>query len=272
MKNQVIYSLVLISGLAGCSVSTVSAPQQTLGEKLELEKDLMSTIETYNTVYKNCKCLNSENIADQYCEMTRDDESDFICHQCGWGHESDFDWNDCDKSLRLQDIRYECFEKHSYQSGYKNKTDECILYRRKIKESPINFFDFLRFIPEGTKIKTEQAFMGLAKAYENGIAECNKRKEITTQERATCVDNVKDEIHKMAYDPKVKCTDLNILKTGYLISRIYTLCSCDSGTKKGYSVRPENVEKLKKEIQDYSETFLCDISDWEKEFVKYCKQ
>ena len=272
MKKLNLYKIFLVFAIAGCSNITNTTPKQTLGEKLESEKDLISTIETYNAVYKNCKCPISESFADEYCEMTRSREKSYICHQCRTAYqESDFDWKDCDTSLRIQNIKYKCFEKFGYQSGYKDKTDECILYRREVKESSINFFDFERFIPEGTKIKTEQGFKGLAKAYENGIYKCNQEKEITTQERANCFDNVKNEILKLAYDPKVKCTDLEILKTGYLTSRLSMLCSCDSKNKKGYTVSPENIDKLKQEIKNYSDSFLCDISDWEKEFVKYCK-
>ena len=111
-----------------------------------------------------------------------------------------------------QNVEYKCFEKAAYDPKHKDKTDECILHRREIKNSEISFFDFARFIPNNTKIKTEKNFKGVAKVYEYSMIDCKERREITQQEREKCFSNVKNDIHKMVYDTKIKCTDLNILK------------------------------------------------------------
>ena len=247
MKKNFIYNLFFAIIISGCSGVTNSEPQLSLGSQLESNKDIISTIETYNSVYKDCK--------------HPDYSPDWLGRKC-------------DTSLMKQNVEYKCFEKAAYDPKYKDKTDECILHRREIKNSEISFFDFARFIPNNTKIKTEKNFKGVAKVYEYSMIDCKERREITQQEREKCFSNVKNDIHKMVYDTKIKCTDLNILKIENegLMYRISVLCDCDSKSKNGYKIRLADIEALQKELKDYSESYLCDISNWEQEFIKYWKK
>ena len=63
-----------------------------------------------------------------------------------------------------------------------SKSDECIVYRRTMKESKINYFDYKRFLPEDTAIKTETDFLAMVNYYELRHL-CDRLEEKTTEER-----------------------------------------------------------------------------------------
>lgn len=92
------------------------------------------------------------------------------------------------KSLRRQDVNYKCLDKH-------NTKDECILYRRNNNiTSELNFFDFKRFLPSGSKIKTETDFKMALTYYETNTKACNEQNEKTTQEKQACRNKVVNDV------------------------------------------------------------------------------
>lgn len=60
--------------------------------------------------------------------------------------------------LLTQDIRFDCVYEHS-------TTDECILYRRKTRPSMLCYFNYLKYLPENSEIKSELDFLRLYSAY-----------------------------------------------------------------------------------------------------------
>ena len=96
---------------------------------------------------------------------------------------------DCWKeSLRRQDINYACLNEQ-------NTSDQCILYRRNNKiESEVYFFDFKRFLPSGSKIKTEADFKMALNYYETNTKACNKQSDKTSQEKQLCITKVVNDV------------------------------------------------------------------------------
>ena len=215
---------------AGC----VSEPQKIetpLGQTLENKKDLIATIEAYNNKYKGCRCLNSSIF-------------------CNGDNRS---WDKCDTSLRRTDVNYRCFE--TVGNGYvkyTDETDECILHRRDIKESPIQFFDFKRFIPEGTAIKTDQAFEKIADFYALGVYTCNNFDETTTDEKEQCKSKVKDLAIQISQNKVIKCNKMEVFKEEYK----QFIVDVRSMILLGQSA------SLKQSLLDYMQTHLCDLSDY----------
>ena len=221
---------------AGC-VLEPQEPKMPLGVKLETEKDLISAIEAYNNVYKGCKC-----------------PWDMIRGTCE-AREYTFKWDTCDESLRNPDIKYNCLEFDIGDNStmeYTDTSDECVLYRRKTSYSSIEFFDFARFIPEDTKIKTDERFKQLAEFYEKGINTCDTLDEITTTERAQCKDEVKDLTRQLAQNKKPKCNQMNVFKEEYrsFIARIK------------YMTLSNQPSASMKELITYTQSHLCDASDY----------
>jgi len=87
-------------------------------------------------------------------------------------------------------------------------SDECIVYRRTMKESKINYFDYKRFLPEDTAIKTETDFLAMVNYYELRYL-CDKLAEKTTEEKQQCKDLIENNTRMMA-TKKPKCKDLYV--------------------------------------------------------------
>ena len=95
---------------------------------------------------------------------------------------------------------------------YKDSSDECILARREAKENFVGYFNFQKYLPEGTVIKTDGDFANLyalyKAAYLHGFfspwgwqdddfvatyaeRDCYKNKEQTQMEKNTCEEEEK---------------------------------------------------------------------------------
>ena len=98
-------------------------------------------------------------------------------------------WNDF---LRRQDVNYTCLDKA-------NTSDTCILYRRNhTEESELNFFDFKRFLPSDSKIKTEADFKMALDYYDTNTKACDKLAEKTVQEKQDCRDRVYNDVREFS--------------------------------------------------------------------------
>lgn len=144
------------------------------------------------------------------------------------------------------------FEKHCLVSSYHcnpdsaieyvDNSDECILARRNAPESIINYFNFKKYFPEESKIKTEKEFadvFALFKvaylhqafpwgwqddAFVKTYAErsCYKTQEQTQAEKDQCVEEEKQFIRDLVLGNAVACSKKYPTKYGKLKKELKT--------------------------------------------------
>ena len=174
-----------------------------------------------------------------------------------------------------------------------SNSDECIVYRRTIKESKINYFDYKRFLPEDTAIKTEDDFLAMVNYYELRHL-CDKLAEKTTEEKQHCKDLIENNTRMMA-TKKPKCKDLYVtdvskdydellqrVASGYnwmidhdpyeyidvLIESGYTNKSILQSAYQPVLSKREALEESLQRLRVFADERLCDIGDWKSDLRK----
>lgn len=159
--KQYIIPVVLIS-LAGCATprdKILTAEKQT---------PILSTIEAYEDGYRQCASY-------------------------GW---------DCGefKSLAAKDVRFECLYRGSTS---KYASDSCILYRRNsgisADDSKVMFFNYSKYLPENSDIKTDDDFLDLVKKKDF------VDRDLHGCERVDCANYTKQECKDITAATKIKC-------------------------------------------------------------------
>lgn len=105
---------------------------------------------------------------------------------------------------------------------YEDNSDECILMRRPIKPSKISYFNYKKYIPESTGLKTEDDFINLYKMYwalkstesfisisllpKYAMRTCITRSELTTKEQEQCDQEKENFLKDMASGRAKKCS------------------------------------------------------------------
>ena len=113
------------------------------------------------------------------------------------------------ENLSIPGTRFDCIDG--------SNSDECIVYRRTMKESKINYFDYKRFLPEDTAIKTEDDFLAMVNYYSLRDL-CDKLEEKTTEEKQQCKDLIEKNTRTMAVK-KLKCKDLYVMSDDWAVSK-----------------------------------------------------
>ena len=111
---------------------------------------------------------------------------------------------------------------------YKDSSDECILARRKAKENFVGYFNFQKYLPEGSVIKTDGDFANLYALYkaaylhsffsiwgwedDNFVTtyaerDCYKNKEQTQMEKNNCEEEEKQFIRNIAFGKAETCSN-----------------------------------------------------------------
>lgn len=163
-------------------------------------------------------------------------------------------------------------------------SDECIVYRRTHTEDEV-IFDYKRFLPKNSPIKTDDDFKKWVKyfKYDN---ECKKNDKTTTTEYENCISNVQTNARLMAsqlVDCKVlyEQTYTEFLKeqgewyeeqlyfdpigTANLLASIgdyFTANIYANARKLSYS---EIVDRLQESIEDFGNKHLCSVKKWKSE-------
>ncbi|MBE6461393.1 MAG: hypothetical protein E7006_00935 [Alphaproteobacteria bacterium] len=172
-------------------------------------------------------------------------------------------------------------------------SDECIVYRRTMKESKINYFDYKRFLPEDTAIKTETDFLAMVNYYELRYL-CDKLAEKTTEEKQQCKDLIENNTRMMA-TKKPKCKDLYVtdvskdyeellqrVASGYnwmidhdpygyvdvLIESGYTNKSILQSAYQPVLSKREALEESLQRLRVFADEKFCDIGDWKSDLRK----
>lgn len=193
-KGKPVNKPILILGmfiLTGCATLSKEAVE---AQRLTQSPDLIEALRIYtgtNPTY--CK---------EYC-ATR-----------SWWCQTDCERDSKDAlAFKDQSINYECLDKSEYQIY---RTDECILYRRGVRTSQINYFDFGRFIPQDSHIKTEDDFVAVSNKFrslKSKLEACQSQKEKTTAEKNACQDALLGPIIRFSEHGIQPCKE--VLSTEY---------------------------------------------------------
>ena len=181
MKKIAIIATILL--VAGCVVKT----ELSVAQKLEQNPNLIKTLEIYT------------------CMPGAVNVHDYISNNCA---EQKQNWIE----FKEPGIKYNCLD----QNGHVYTTDECILYRREVRPSQIHYFDFGRFIPSDSQIKTEADFAMVAEKFssiKSKLQDCEKQKDRTTFEKQACKDALLEPIIRFSEHGKQPCK--TVAKTEY---------------------------------------------------------
>ena len=158
MNKKIITNTLCLSLLIGCVANTNTDTSIPIDEQVLQANSISYTLDIYDTRY--------------YLDI----ESRLLSEKV-------------DEKNSSIDIRaLDCFIRNS--SSY--NSDECILFRRNTEErqdSVVKFFDYKRFLPENSSIKTDDDFLCLVKKYKkykNKLEDCYKINEdnsLTSTER-----------------------------------------------------------------------------------------
>lgn len=169
--------------LCGCvSTETLKQEAEIFAINLETQKDPIETIKAYKEYEKAYQC--------------------YINNICKEGEKQRF-YSIQVKALAQPDFKLQCLQFKNYTQ---DESDECILYRREIGKSPISYFDFARFLPTNSPIKTDEDFEKLVQYYDKQ-EECNRTQGTTTQEKQTCKDTIENTVRQLA-SKKIHCKKL----------------------------------------------------------------
>ncbi len=108
-------------------------------------------------------------------------------------------------TLRLCNTLSEPGTKFSCITG--DSSDDCILWRRNTPDSDVGYFDYKRFLPNNSLIKTDDDFKKLVSYYNDNITQCNKMSDKTSEEKEACKETVANNTRTLAVS-KVHCSML----------------------------------------------------------------
>ncbi len=113
------------------------------------------------------------------------------------------------KVLSKENIEPICFFRIGGQ--FVDQTDECILQRRNNKGPTTTcWYDYKSFLSQGSKIKTDDEFVYLAKAagFFDKTNYCKKAPELTTKEKEECSIKQKSYITQLSKKTAPHCRDI----------------------------------------------------------------
>lgn len=112
-------------------------------------------------------------------------------------------------------VKMKCFVANMYTEDFLDQSDECILSRRNVGKSEVCWFNYKKYMPASSSIKTDEEFLRLAETVgfffnsEGKNQYCLNKKEITTTERAQCEKDVTNFINKIVDGKAPHCRDTN---------------------------------------------------------------
>lgn len=288
MKNLIAMTLILLC--TGCTtMKTYNERAELFSNALYAEKDPILVIEAYKNEY-HCPTPDDDTglqlaawtygfpfklgyeIVDEFMDFGTEE-----MYQC------------TKRNLLIEpNIKLECTKKSGYNEYFDN-SDECVLYRRspEYHESKVGYFDYKRFLPEKSPIKTDESFLKLVEKY-NHISDCEKQKETTTAEKEACREKIKNEIRLLA-TRTVKCSELKGKEyTEFLIGRgdwyeyaqnhdpydnINLLRAFGAYEAAAFAYNPvysqkEAQKEVQKSIEKYGAENLCSVENWKQDMKK----
>lgn len=173
-------------------------------KELSQKKDVLETLELYNSLFY----LNGKHI----CETDNERIGEGCLQSAGcFGRECE-QYPLCDLSSVSQEERLKIVQTFTQPNTkfYCHMTvnspdtiyrsDECILARRNTQPSAICNFNYKKYLPANTSIKTDEQFLELTKTYHEILKKkrCENNQTLTSSERNQCVQNSKVFILQLA--------------------------------------------------------------------------
>lgn len=227
---------------AGCSFLSSGQDGQLFVENLEKSQDPTSVIETYLDIKDGCK--------DYYANR------DIV--MIGNALKREYK-NQCIKQKATAEpgVNFDCLTSPDVFSS-----DECILHRRNLHDTSVAFFDYKRFLPANSLIKTDDDFVRLIHFYQKFYTRCDKFVDITNAERQECKETVKQRIQDAVTknEPCEKVMSENY--TAFLSEY------CDL-----FKHKQNYMKELKEDMDKYGKENFCSAANWETELKKLnCKK
>ncbi|MDW2995926.1 MAG: hypothetical protein R8M71_03115 [Alphaproteobacteria bacterium] len=182
--------LILCFVITGCMSTTARIEQaKEIANNLEVKKDTIDTIETYKSIYETCFYINKT--------VEWIDDIDYDVYKCEQKVTKDAQCNEIKiQELAIRDADMSCIFL-GWKTGKNYSSDDCIIKRRQTANSASCYFDYKRFLPQNTNIKTDDDFYNLVKYY-NKINDCDTMSQATTTEKQECRDRIRENTIKMA--------------------------------------------------------------------------
>ena len=263
--------MIAVLSLTACTtIETARKNGQDFANQLEAKQDVIETIAQYHKYKDRCNDYKKSGISGK--------------EQCFGGD-----------MLAENNIDFDCID--SWRSG-KYYSDECIIARRNLPESKVDYFDYKRFLPKNKKI-TDEGFLTLVKYYDEHYRQCNgvfMDVELTNQEKENCRQRVVDTTIQMA-STGLSCWDVfkyedqrdneyeTFLRREYQwyhwainhdpkedrIRALYYTGDLDYANSQPLSPvygKKQALEIIKKEVQDFGQEHLCDVDNWKQDMDK----
>ncbi len=291
--------------LCGCtSVSTALKQGEELANNLETEKDVILTLDKY-TIYQN-RCVNYKSALKGVSDGKTWGPVNYIgvsilfapisipaftIYYMSTGNfypylnEREICYSN--DGFAEQNIDFACLQEWRQGEEYYN-SDDCIVFRRNIHESRVGYFDYKRFLPDNTIVKTDDDFLALRKYYLK-TSECDNLKQVTTSEKQECKDVIRANTIKMA-TTGISCMDsykdeykekLNELGEWYewaidhdpygnqkYLRAIGEYTAAYFMPVQYVYSEQEALKEIKSKIQQFSKEHFCKIDGWKTEIRK----
>lgn len=268
--------------LCGCtSISTALKQGEELANKLEIEKDVILTLDEYGSYISAIETYNSRCRKDE-----KEENGDIFARSLGL---AGFRTAQCysNESLAEHNMHFGCWQEWREGSEYYN-SDNCIVFRRNMHESKVGYYDYKRFLPDNTIIKTDDEFIILYHYYLT-INKCDKLEQATTDEKQKCKDSIRDNTIKMAttgiscleaytdeYTEKLKKEgswyEWAIDHDPYAAKRYFAFigeyAAANYTPVQPVYTKAEALNEVKEELQWFGDEHLCKIDGWKTEIRK----
>ena len=194
------------------------------------------------------------------------------------------------------DSKIECFIKEPHSENYIISSDECILKRRNSKKSTVCYYNYKKYLPADSKIKTDEDFLYLVDAYnilyqdpKNGdtCTFCENLSERTSAEKIECSKKAETFLNQISNKTVPFCK--NIIKKEYMdflqdgINRFSFLSEMTKteinattyGAKAYFlnGLYSSTYERLWEDsIKEFGITHFCSVSNYQQDIVNINKK
>lgn len=191
-------------------------------------------------------------------------------------------------------VNLKCFLADNY-TGWLDSSDECILERRNTKESVLCHYNYKKYLPENSKVKTEEDFLYLVAAYNvlyqdandpKKCTFCAEQPEQTTVEIAECTKKAEIFLNQISSKTVPLCKNtikkeyMDFLKDGienyYFLSEL-TKAEINNNTygTKAYLLNgiysASLQESWENSIRTFGITHFCSVDGYKKDVVNLNK-
>lgn len=255
MKKLLLFLLTI--AISACVL--VKQEEINLAAKLEAAKDPLLAIQTFIDVYHRCKT----NFGGyRYFEDSYENNS-YKYYKSYMSAYTNTELTSINQ-LSIEDINIDCFIGRGvggWEVLYKDKSDACIAQRRKYKSKLCNF-DYKRFLPKSSKIKTEDDFIKVMNHYEARMADCDSLEEATTNEKEQCREKIKENILRFSDGKKTKDCKVALTERIYFEAMRETLNIAFTDNPQGEKELARARILFDELIKDYGRKNLCSIAGY----------